>query len=155
MERQKHLHPHDGNLATPQAPERKTIMIDAIYLKAHRSASNLRVEKMVPDRLIGRTRGGMSTKLNAVTDANGLPISFFTTAGQVSDYSDAAVLLDSWPERNGCSLIAVPMPTGPEMPCKKKASPLGSRAQKDGTRASNMASAAINTAAASRSCSVD
>ena len=32
-------------LATPQAPERKTIMIDATYLKAHRTASSLGVKK--------------------------------------------------------------------------------------------------------------
>ena len=32
-------------LATPQAPDRKTIMIDATYLKAHRTASSLRAKK--------------------------------------------------------------------------------------------------------------
>src|SRR3546814_14629772 len=40
----------------------------------------------------------MSTKLHAVTDANGRPISFFMTAGQVSDYTGAAALLDSLPK---------------------------------------------------------
>lgn len=34
-------------LATPRAPERKTIMIDATYLKAHRTASGLGVKKGV------------------------------------------------------------------------------------------------------------
>ncbi|MBL0770139.1 IS5 family transposase [Sphingopyxis sp. DHUNG17] len=82
-------------LATPQAPERKTIMIDATYLKAHRTASSLGGKKGGPGRLIGRTKGGMNTKLHAVTDANGRPISFFMTAGQVSDYTGAAALLDS------------------------------------------------------------
>ena len=33
----------------------------------------------------GRTKGGMNTKLHAVTYANGRPIGFFRTAGQVSD----------------------------------------------------------------------
>jgi len=33
-----------------------------------------------------------------VTDASGRPISFFTTAGQISDYSCAAALLDSLPK---------------------------------------------------------
>src|SRR3546814_921646 len=32
-----------AGLATPQAPDRKTIMLDATYLKAHRTASSLRV----------------------------------------------------------------------------------------------------------------
>ena len=40
----------------------------------------------------------MNTKLHAVTDANGRPISFFITAGQVSDYTGAAALLDELPE---------------------------------------------------------
>ncbi len=84
-------------LAVPQAPERKTIMIDATYLKAHRTASSLRVKRGA-ERLIGRTKGGMNTKLHAVTDANGRPISFFITAGQVSDYTGAAALLDELPE---------------------------------------------------------
>ena len=36
----------------------------------------------------------MNTKLHAVADANGRPLSFFMTAGQVSDYTGAAALLD-------------------------------------------------------------
>lgn len=34
-------------LATPQAPDRKTIMIDATYLRVHRTASSVRVKKGV------------------------------------------------------------------------------------------------------------
>jgi len=45
-------------------------------------------------RLIGRTKGDMNTKLHAVTDANGRPLSFFMTAGQISDYIGAPALLD-------------------------------------------------------------
>jgi transposase len=40
----------------------------------------------------------MNTKLHAVTDANDHPISFFITAGQVSDYTGAAALLDELPK---------------------------------------------------------
>ena len=49
-------------------------------------------------RLIGRTKGGMNTKLHAVSDADGRPLSFFMTAGQVSDYTGAAALLDDLPK---------------------------------------------------------
>ena len=49
-------------------------------------------------RLTGRTKGGMNTKLHAVVDANGRPLSFFMTAGQVSDYTGAAALLDDLPK---------------------------------------------------------
>ena len=40
----------------------------------------------------------MNTKLHAVTDTSGRPIRFFLTAGQVSDYTGAAALLNSLPE---------------------------------------------------------
>jgi len=40
----------------------------------------------------------MNTKLHAVADANGRPLSFFLTAGPVSDYTGAAALLDDLPK---------------------------------------------------------
>ena len=40
----------------------------------------------------------MNTKLHAVNDADGRPLSFFMTAGQVSDYTGAAALLDDLPK---------------------------------------------------------
>ena len=40
----------------------------------------------------------MNTRLHAVTDANGRPLRFFMTAGQVSDYIGAAALLDELPK---------------------------------------------------------
>jgi hypothetical protein len=48
-------------------------------------------------RLIGHTKGGMNTKLHAVTDARGRPIRFFMAAGQVSDCTGARALLSSLP----------------------------------------------------------
>ena len=39
----------------------------------------------------------MNTKPHAISDANGRPLSFFMPAGQVSDYTGAAVLLDDLP----------------------------------------------------------
>ncbi len=60
-------------------------------------------------RLIGRTKGGMNTKLHAVADAAGRPIRFFMTAGQISDYTGTAA------QRAICSLISLsaisPKPT--------------------------------------------
>ena len=40
----------------------------------------------------------MNTKLHALADANGRPLSFFMTAGQVSNYIRAAALLDGMPK---------------------------------------------------------
>lgn len=47
-----------------ESAEHKTIMIDATYLKAHRTASSLWVKKGWRERQIGRTNGGMNTKLH-------------------------------------------------------------------------------------------
>jgi len=40
----------------------------------------------------------MNTKLHALTDASGRPLRFVMTAGQVSDYTGAAALLDELPQ---------------------------------------------------------
>jgi transposase len=40
----------------------------------------------------------MNTKLHAVSDAEGPPLSFFMIAGQVSDYTGAAARLDDLPK---------------------------------------------------------
>ena len=39
----------------------------------------------------------MNTKLHAVTDAQGRPIRFFMSAGQVSDYTSARAMMSSLP----------------------------------------------------------
>jgi len=39
----------------------------------------------------------MNTKLRAVTNVDGRPLSFFMIAGEVSDYTGAAELLDDLP----------------------------------------------------------
>ena len=44
-----------------------------------------------------RTKGGLDTKLQAVTDKNGRLLSFFMTAAPGSDYTCAAALRDSLP----------------------------------------------------------
>ena len=49
-------------------------------------------------RLIGRTKGGMNTKLHAICDSQGRPLNLFVTAGQVSDYIGARALVSSLPK---------------------------------------------------------
>jgi hypothetical protein len=55
-------------------------VIDATDIDAHHTALSLR-KKVGFQRLIGRTKGGMNTKLVAGTDDDGPPLSFFRTAG--------------------------------------------------------------------------
>jgi transposase len=49
-------------------------------------------------RLIGRTKGGLNSKLHVVTDAKGRPIRMFLLSGQTSDYIGARALLSSIPQ---------------------------------------------------------
>ena len=55
-------------------------------------------EKGGRGRLIGRTKGGMNTKLHAICDSIGRPLNLFVTAGQVSDYIGPRALLSSLPD---------------------------------------------------------
>lgn len=48
--------------------------------------------------MIGRTKGEPNAKLHALIDANGCPLSFFMTAGEVGDYTGAVALLDDRPK---------------------------------------------------------
>ncbi|TNB90878.1 IS5 family transposase [Paracoccus marcusii] len=78
--------------------EEKAVMIDATYLKAHRTATSMAGQKGGRGRLIGRTKGGMNTKLHAICDSQGRPLDLFITAGQVSDYIGARALLSGLPK---------------------------------------------------------
>jgi len=49
-------------------------------------------------RLIGRTKGGLNSKLHVLADAKGRPIRMFLSAGQTSDYIGARALLSSIPQ---------------------------------------------------------
>ena len=75
----------DGLAATDARPN--MAMIDSTYLKAYRAASSLRLIKGGGGGLIGRTKGSTNTKLHAIAEANGRSLSFFMTAGQVSDFT--------------------------------------------------------------------
>jgi len=44
---------------------------------------------------MGRSRGGLTTKVHALVDANGLPIALKLTAGQAHDGRSAADMLDT------------------------------------------------------------
>ena len=76
-------------------PER--VMIDATHLKAHRTAASLLKKGPVPRR-IGRTKGGLNSKLHAVCDGNGRPLVMLLSEGQMSDYKGAALMLSAMPK---------------------------------------------------------
>jgi len=72
VEREGCLLAHDGG-ARGSGSVPKTVVIDATYLKAHCTASSPRVKKGDLGRMIGRTKGGMNTKLHVVVIRMGGP----------------------------------------------------------------------------------
>ncbi|MEO8927401.1 MAG: IS5 family transposase [Caulobacteraceae bacterium] len=80
-----------------QAGEPDRLMIDATHLKAHRTAASLLKKGLFPRR-IGRTKGGLNSKLHAVCDGQGRPLLMLLSEGQMSDYKGAALLIDDLPK---------------------------------------------------------
>ncbi|HVI91825.1 MAG TPA: IS5 family transposase [Dongiaceae bacterium] len=73
------------------------LMIDSTHLKVHRTAASL-LKKGIPPRRIGRTKGGLNSKLHAVCDDFGRPIILLLTEGQMSDHKGAALICPSLPD---------------------------------------------------------
>lgn len=53
---------------------------------------------MAVPRRIGRTKGGLNSKLHAVCDDQGRPLVMLLSQGQMSDYKGAALMIDALPE---------------------------------------------------------
>lgn len=53
---------------------------------------------------MGRSRGGLTSKIHALVDAEGRPVTLHLTAGQVADCTEAQVLIDTL--REGDILLA-------------------------------------------------
>ena len=66
-------------------------MIDSTTIKAHRTSASMRSDKK--PRLIGRSRGGLTTKIHFLCTEDRIPIDFMVTEGQVSDIKAAPALL--------------------------------------------------------------
>ena len=56
------------------------------------------------DRGMGRSRGGLTSKIHALVDADGRPVALRLTGGQVHDSQEAEALLDAMPQ--GATLLA-------------------------------------------------
>lgn len=79
-----------------EGPKPERIMIDATHLKAHRAAASLLKKGMFPRR-IGRTKGGLNSKLHTVCDGEGRPIILLLSEGQMSDHKGARLVLNALP----------------------------------------------------------
>src|SRR5690606_16706379 len=78
-----------GEIATIAAPDRQ---LDHPGPPARR-----RRKKDGPDNAIGRSRGGLSTKINALVDERGLPVRIVLPAGQTSAKAAVPALIEGLP----------------------------------------------------------
>src|SRR3546814_20390686 len=92
VERQRHLHPHDGGLGHTSGARAQDDHDRRDLFEGPPHGVEPWGKKGGPGRLLGRTNGGMNTKLHDVTAPNDRPLSFLMTAGQASDYTGAAPL---------------------------------------------------------------
>ena len=65
------------------------VMIDSTIVRAHACSAGLFQER----EALGRSKGGFSTKIHALTDALGNPLKFILTPGQQSDIKQANQLI--------------------------------------------------------------
>lgn len=73
-------------------PKRCRAMIDLTFSSAQRSASSM--PSNGNNRELGRSRGGITTKIHLLCNSDGKPMDFYLTAGQVSDIKTAPILTD-------------------------------------------------------------
>ena len=69
-------------------------MIDSTSVRAHQQAATAKKGGADADHCLGRSRGGLTTKIHAVVDAQGLPIRLGLTTGQAHDGQIADTLLN-------------------------------------------------------------
>jgi transposase len=77
--------------AITAAYDRDIQMIDSTSIRAHQQAATA---KRGVDHCLGRSRGGLTTKIHALVDRQGLPLRLGLTAGQAHDAPAALGLLD-------------------------------------------------------------
>lgn len=70
-------------------PDMEWVMIDSTIVRAHACSAGLFQER----EALGRSKGGFSTKIHALTDALGNPLKFILTPGQQADITQANHLI--------------------------------------------------------------
>ncbi|MCT8004040.1 IS5 family transposase [Sphingomonas sanguinis] len=68
------------------------LMIDSTIVRAHQQAANRK--RGAKDQALGRSRGGLTTKVHMLADTFGRPLRFRITPGQASDIASAPELLE-------------------------------------------------------------
>ncbi|MBY5699739.1 IS5 family transposase [Rhizobium leguminosarum] len=68
------------------------LMIDSIIVRAHQQAATGKGGPKI--KALGRSRGGLTTKIHLLVDTLGRPLRIIVTAGQVGDITQAPALLE-------------------------------------------------------------
>ncbi|WP_244877954.1 IS5 family transposase [Croceibacterium atlanticum] len=63
------------------------VMIDSSSIRVHQHGAT--PKKGAPNRCMGRSRGGLTTKIHALVDGRGLPVGLHLSEGQASDCREA------------------------------------------------------------------
>ena len=79
-------------ISSQNSPDVEWIMIDSTIVRSHACSAGLLQER----EALGRSKGGFSTKIHALSDALGNPLKFALTAGQQSDISQANKLIEGF-----------------------------------------------------------
>ena len=75
-----------------QAADNEYATIDSTIVRAHQHSAGARGNPA--SEALGRSKGGMSTKIHATCDALGNPTRFYLSPGQAHDLEGADVLLN-------------------------------------------------------------
>ncbi len=76
------------------------LMIDSTIVRAHQQVANGKGDK---DQALGRSRGGLTTKVHMLADTLGRPLRFIIMPGQTGDITQAPALLHG---QSGAAVLA-------------------------------------------------
>ncbi|QHO77792.1 IS5/IS1182 family transposase [Bradyrhizobium sp. CCBAU 051011] len=76
-------------------PDFEYLIVDSTIVRAHQHAAG--AKKGSEDQALGRSRGGLSTKIHMAVRGLGCPVRFTLTAGQKGDAPQAAALIEGLP----------------------------------------------------------
>lgn len=81
-------------LAGRRAEPDELLLIDSTIVKAHPHAAGARKRRCGTTEVLGRSRGGFTTKIHAVVSGRGDLVRYRVTGGQVNDITQAGSLVD-------------------------------------------------------------
>ena len=135
-----------------QAGEPDLLMIDATHLKAHRTAASLFKKGPLPRR-IGRTKGGLNSKLHAVCDGQGRLVAMLLSKVRRATTPAPPISSTRCRKPMPSSPIAATIATATATPSRTRASRPASRRAGPARSSTPTTARSTSCATASRTCS--